>query len=76
MKYTAAIKYNGVYYVSHKLGSNRKFNFIPCETEYDANFKTSNIELRKRIAKKLLDKTSFKNTHYSHEDCYKSVSLY
>lgn len=76
MKYAAVIKYNGVYYVSHKLGSNRKFNFIPCETEYDANFKTSNTELRKRIAKELLDKTSFKNTHYSHEDCYKAVSLY
>lgn len=76
MRYTAVIKYNGVYYVSHKLGSNKKFNFIPCETEYDENFKTTNVGLRKRIAKEITDKTPFRNTHFSREDCYKAVSLY
>ena len=76
MKYTAVIKYNGQYYVSHKLGSNKKFRFMPYETSYDDDFSNDNVKLRKRIAKQLTESSPFKNTYYTSENCYKAVLLY
>ena len=43
MKYTAVIKYNGQYYVSHKLGSNKKFRFMPYETSHDDDFTNEDL---------------------------------
>lgn len=76
MKYTAVIKYNGIYYVSHKLGTSKKFKFMSYETDDDLNFKTSNVELRKRIAKELMEKSPFRNTYYTPENSHRAVSLY
>lgn len=76
MKYTAVIKYNGQYYVSHKLGSNKKFRFMPYETSHDDDFTNDNIELRKRIAKQLTESSPFKNTYYTRNNCFMAVSLY
>lgn len=75
-KYVAIIKHNGKYYVSRKLNPNSTFGFLRYPYDAEQEFKNTNKELRREIAKQIQTETAFKNTHYDDGDSHWAVSLY
>ena len=76
MTYTAVIKYNGIYYLTHTLNAKKQFEFQKLDTEYDENFKMKNKKLRQLIGLQIQRETAFSNTEYNSENIYRAVSLY
>lgn len=73
--YYAAIKHNGMYYVSKKLTSNSKFAFHKLTVNKGGLFKNSNKELRKEIAIQIQNETSFKSTELGTNSTCRPVCL-